>query len=218
MARRGLDRTVITETALALIDREGLDALTMRALGAELGVEAPSLYKHVAGKDDIVDGALDIVYTSMRVGVSDAPWQQRVHDYSNALRSAMLAHPNLAPLIATRPVFGAATLDLVEDLLQEATHIGFDLDDAIFVVDIIASFIIGHVLSQLSINPAIGADPQIVARLRAMLPEERYPRVRETLGNGPVDRDAEFAYGLRVLVCGLEAMLNASVTVPVGGD
>lgn len=218
MARRGLDREIITTAALELIDRDGLDALTMRALGAELGVEAPSLYKHVSGKDDIIEGVMDLVYASVRVGASDAPWQQRVHDYSNALRWAMLAHPHVAPLIANRPVLGAATLELVEDFLQEASDVGFDVQDSLYVVDTIASYIIGHVLAQLAINPDVGDDPEAIARIRALLPADRYPRVVATLGSGPVDRDREFTFGLNIIVAGLERLLELRGAEAIAGD
>lgn len=208
MTRRGLDRNMIAQAALALIDRDGLDALTMRALASELGVEAPSLYKHATGKDDILDGVLDIIYRELWLDPSDDPWQDRVRAYSRALRATMLAHPNAAPVMATRPVFGAETLSLLERVLGELYDMGLDATRSIFVCDVVVSYVMGHVLSQLSADPNIGADPDELARLRSMLPPDRFPRVRETLGNGPVDRDAEFELGLDLIVAGLEHMLT----------
>lgn len=206
MTRAPLNRELILDAALGLADGSGLDALTMRALGSVLGVEAPSLYKHVNGKEDILDGLTDRLYAQVSVGTSDGPWPGRMRDYAGALRQAILDHPNLAPLLATRPVFSPATLTLLEEALGELTDLNLAPQQAIQILDIIVGFVMGHALSELSGFDA-GLDPQQLANARALLPEEQFPRVRETLGK-PIDRDAEFDLGMDLLISGIAGLLD----------
>jgi TetR/AcrR family transcriptional regulator, tetracycline repressor protein len=207
MTRAPLNREAILDAALALADGNGLDALTMRALGSELGVEAPSLYKHVNGKEDILDGLTDRLYAQVRVGASEGPWPERMRVYAGALRRAILDHPNLAPLLATRPVFSPATLTLLEEALGELTDLDLAPQQAIQILDIVVGFVMGHALSELSAFDA-GLDPQQLAKARALLPEEQFPRVRETLGK-PIDRDAEFDLGMDLLISGIAGLIDS---------
>ena len=207
MRQRPLGRDTILDAAMALADQNGLDGLTMRALGAALGVEAPSLYKHVNGKEDILDGLTDRVYAMIEIGVHEEPWPDRVRRYATALRAGLLQHPALAPLIATRPVFTAASLSLVEGALDELTALGLADDAALYCVDTLVAFVTGHVLTELSAYEA-GLDPNSLASARAMLPEEQYRLVRRTLGLNPVDRDREFAFGLDLIVAGMHQFID----------
>ncbi len=209
MRREPLDRETIIDAAMALADRDGLDRLTMRALGSELGVEAPSLYKHVQGKEDILDGLTDRVYAAIEVGGRDQPWPDRVRRYATALRRALLDHPNLAPLVATRPIFSTTTLTVLENALGELVAIGLDQPRSVYTVDVLVSFVTGHVLSELAAFEA-GLDPAILAKTRHMLPEDQYRLVREALGSSPVNRDEEFAFGVELIIDGLHRLLAES--------
>ena len=128
--------------------------------------------------------------------------------YAGELRRAILDHPNLAPLIATRPVFSPATLTLLEESLGELTDLDLAPQQAIQVLDIVVGFMMGHALSELCAFGA-GLDPEQLAKARALLPGEQFPRVRETLGK-PIDRDAEFDLGMDLLVSGIAGLIGSS--------
>lgn len=210
MARQGLTRAQVIEAARQLVNREGLDALTMRKLSKDLHVEAPSLYSHVKNKSDILDGLAELVFGEVKVAPSDDPWQQRIGQYSRALRQALLANPNVVPVISVRPVISVSTLQLIEEALGELTVMGLSHRQAIFTLDTLVSFVMGHVLTELSANPIVsGHDPEAVAAARAALPAEIFPNVAKTLAEGIVDRNAEFEHGVAMLVAGIENLLAA---------
>src|SRR5690606_27337319 len=102
--RAGLTREAILDAALELADREGLKALSMRRLGAALGVEAMALYHHVDGKEALFDGLVEHVFaqTSARPS-SRRDWREWARAYAEELRSTLSAHPNVLPLVVSRP-------------------------------------------------------------------------------------------------------------------
>ena len=98
---------------------------------------------------------------------------------------------------------------MVEGALQELTDLGLDVGEAIYALDGLVSLVIGHVLSELATTNDGGTDPESLARVRALLPEEEFPRVRATLGRGPIDRTAEFEFGLHLMIDGIEKLLDS---------
>src|SRR5215470_10646554 len=106
-----LSRARICSEALALVDEEGLDALSMRRLGARLGVEAMSLYRHVRDKADLLDAihaaVLGDLGTVRSGGAAAGDWRALVAHMASALRTTLLRHPNVLPLFGTRPVRAA---------------------------------------------------------------------------------------------------------------
>ena len=100
---RALTAELLAERALAIIDAEGLEALTMRRLAADVGVKAPSLYNHIAGKDELVDGALRVMRAQFRLP-SPAPehWEQLMVAIFTEYRRVLAAHPNMIPLAGRR--------------------------------------------------------------------------------------------------------------------
>src|SRR5690348_15505571 len=110
-ARAGLSRSQILDAALAIVDRDGLKALTMRGLGAALGVEAMTVYHYVPTKDALVDGLVERIFTTA-AGPEGHPgdWRSRLRAYAESLRTTLLKHPGLLPVIA-RPAVTPATLD-----------------------------------------------------------------------------------------------------------
>ena len=103
--RAPLNRALIAETALSLIDERGLDQLSMRKLGAELGVEAMSLYNHVANKDDLLDAVADRLYEHILDAYTepDGPWRVRAAEMALSYVSVAAVHPNAFPLLVGRP-------------------------------------------------------------------------------------------------------------------
>lgn len=121
-----LTRQLLFERALAIVDSEGLDALTMRRLAGELGVQAPSLYNHVSGKDDLLDGALRVMRAQFRPP-SPAPrdWKLLMAAIFTEYRRVLSAHPNMMPL-AGRRLPGES-----DSGLEYLTSLGFSVDEAV---------------------------------------------------------------------------------------
>ena len=108
--RSPLSRERVLSAAMVLADTGGIEALTMRRLGQDLGVEAMSLYNHVAGKEDILDGITDLVFGEISVPSDRAGWKSAMRLRSVSARKALLRHPWASPLMQSRTKPGPATL------------------------------------------------------------------------------------------------------------
>jgi AcrR family transcriptional regulator len=142
---------------MALVDAEGVEALSMRRLGARLGVEAMSLYRHVRDKADLIDALHAAVLADLRPEPPDdgskrartAPgeeWRALLGGWCRALRTALLRHPNVVPLFVSRPVRSPeawATIDHARDAIVAA---GLPADAAEHGIRVAGIFTIGHVL------------------------------------------------------------------------
>src|SRR5215213_3110400 len=109
-ARPRLSRERVLQAAVRLADSGGLEALTMRRLGEDLGVEAMSLYKHVTNKDDLVDGMVDLVFAEIELPPSGAEWRTAMRERAVSVRSALIRHPWATALMQSRTAPGPATL------------------------------------------------------------------------------------------------------------
>src|ERR687894_3158370 len=101
--RQPLNRRRVLEEAVRFADREGLEALTMRKLGAELGVEAMSLYNHVPNKGALLDGMVEVLLGEVEIPPRSKDWEVRVRDGYRAFRRLAHEHPNVFPLLVQRP-------------------------------------------------------------------------------------------------------------------
>src|ERR1051325_8994243 len=99
-----LTREKIVEAASALVDAEGLDALSVRRLATELGVQGPSLYNHFATKAEIVDAVADAVIGQVDVSAFGAfPWDEALRRWARSYHAVLVAHPNVVPVLAQGP-------------------------------------------------------------------------------------------------------------------
>ena len=156
--RPPLSRERIVAAAIAFVDRRGLTALTMRRLGTELGVEAMSLYRYVAGRDDLLDGMVDQMVERLhldpscgRPGPGDG-WQAYLQWLAHGVRQLVQEHPHAFPLIATRHPAAPwlrpplRSLGVVEDFLSTLVARGFTDDGAVAAYRAFSSFLLGHLL------------------------------------------------------------------------
>jgi AcrR family transcriptional regulator len=145
-----LSRERICREALALVDEEGLDALSMRRLGARLGVEAMSLYRHVRDKRDLLDALHAAVIGDLQPAgeVGGECWRQLLGGLARALRNTLLLHPNVVVLFATRPVSAPEAVGTLEIVWAALEHAGFSPDDARRAVVVVGLHTIGHVLGE----------------------------------------------------------------------
>src|SRR5262245_27250699 len=147
--RTPLSRERVLRVALELVDREGVEALSMRRLGRELGVEAMSLYGYVASKQDLVEGVVEQVFRQMPL-IAPGPgmWQDRVRRHAGTYRAVLLAHPHVVPLVGGRPLVTDGTAAFVDSALAELCAIGLDLRTADRVLGVIAAYTLGQVAEQ----------------------------------------------------------------------
>ncbi|MGY1827251.1 TetR/AcrR family transcriptional regulator [Blastococcus sp. SYSU DS0541] len=159
--RAGLDRRRILGAAVEYIDANGLGALTMRRLGAHLGVEAMALYRYVPGREQLLDGVVESVvdelYGDPDVHLSAAHgWQDYLQRLAHGVRRIALAHPEVFPLVATRPPAAPwvrpplRSLRWVESFLDTLIGSGFTEDAAVAAYRAYSSFLLGHLLLEVS--------------------------------------------------------------------
>lgn len=198
-----ITRARVLDAALRLVNERGASALTMRALATELDIEAPSLYKHIANKDEILDGLCELVYGQVTVGELDDHWQSRMKAYASAFRNALLANRNVASILAVRPVATEASMMLVEAALSEFTRAGVSAETGRRLLNIIVGFVVGHVLSEVA-DPVQGAaEYDRLVEFRTALDPATFPLTLATVARSPADRDAEFELGLDLLIDGM---------------
>jgi TetR/AcrR family transcriptional regulator, tetracycline repressor protein len=205
-AKRGaLSRDRILAAALGIVDREGLEAISMRRLGEALGVEAMSLYNHVGNKAEILDGVFEAVLAELPPLSRAGSWTAVLKRRARSLRDVLRAHPNAIPLFATRPAVTPASLAQVEVALDVLRTAGFSAREALSAFQVLVAFVVGHSIATHA--PTSDASSPAYDRLD---PTE-YPRLREI---APLlathDLDAELELGLEALLAGLESRLKPS--------
>jgi len=207
-----LTRERIIVAAVAFVDTEGLEALSMRKLGAALGVEAMSLYNHVDNKDDVLDGILDHVLREVPLPDPSLPWAEQLRVLARGFRAAGLAHPGVLPMFGARrirTVEAFAPLERAYDILREA---GLDPDAALDAFLAMSSFVLGRVLldmGSLRVEPAEGTIDL------AAIPTDVHPRLVE-LQRAVVSSHSsrEFERGLDLLIAGIAGLFDAAPVDP----
>jgi AcrR family transcriptional regulator len=213
-----ITRELVLATALELIDRDGADALSMRRLAAALDRDPMILYRHASGKAALLDGVVETVLAQLRVDPADPDWAAQLRVVAREYRALALAHPNVVPLLVTRPLATPlalrprATLRPLEDILTLLTRAGFSGPDALHVYRALFGFLNGHVLNELQElveNPDETDDLLRLGLYR--LPISEFPLLRSlahTLAS--YDGAAELERGLDILLTGLATTLSPS--------
>ncbi|HWU85655.1 MAG TPA: TetR/AcrR family transcriptional regulator C-terminal domain-containing protein [Kofleriaceae bacterium] len=205
--REALSRERILRAALAIVDLEGLGAISMRRIGDALGVEAMSLYNHVAGKAAILDGIFEIILAEMPAAWPSSSWKSALRDRACALRVVLSAHPHALPLFATRPAVTPASIAHVEAVLDVLRSAGFSASHALSAMQVLLAFVVGHTLATHS--PAQPGEESRPAYDE--LSEAAFPRVLEVARLLPDhDVEQEFELGLEAMLEGLERYAGRS--------
>ena len=156
--REPLTREQIVEAAIRLVDREGLDALSMRRLGQELGAGATSLYWHVKNKDQLIDFILDEIVGEVRAEVPFAQgWRGLLAEVARAVRRVLIRHRHLASLLSERPTLGPNALEGIEWLMDALRREGFGVVDASLATNAIANWAAGYAVFECR-DPTFGPD------------------------------------------------------------
>ena len=198
-------RARVLDTALRIVNERGAERLTMRALATELEIEAPSLYKHVANKGEILDGICELVYGQVQVDVAGLPdeWDLRMKVYARAFRRALLDNRNAACILSTRPVATEGSMLLVEATLGEFVRGGVDAETGRRLLNIIVAFITGHVLSEVGTAQPGSAEHDHLIDVYSGLDPQLFPHTLSTVAKTPTDRDSEFELAVDLLIDGI---------------
>ncbi|MFJ8194995.1 TetR/AcrR family transcriptional regulator [Streptomyces sp. NPDC096094] len=204
-ARTPLSRERVIGTAMAVADEKGAAALTMRAIAEPLGVEAMSLYHHVAGREDILDGMVDAVFGEIDLPPRGTDWKSALRHRADSARAVLLRHPWAVGLMDSRSQPGPATLRHHDAVIGALRAGGFSVPMAAHAVSLIDSYLYGFVLQELSL-PFRGAaelDEVAGAILRDM-PADAYPHLTELATEHVLkpgyDYAGEFTFGLALIL------------------
>lgn len=168
-ARRPLDQMSIVSEAIRFIDEQGRERLTMRQLGARLGVEAMALYRYVPSREQLLDGVVEVLmdelYRDTMIDSRATTWQQYLEELAYAVRRLALAHPQVFPLVASRPPAAPwlrpplRSLRWVEGFLEGLDSYGFSHAASVATYRAFATFLLGHLLLETAAAVALPTDP-----------------------------------------------------------
>ena len=216
MAQRApLSRERVVEAALELVDSEGPDALTMRRLGRELGVEAMSIYEYTSGKDDLVVAVMERLLEELELPTFGHPdWKQRIRDVVGAWLRLAERHPKAFPLLYRERPFLPRDLFFPEEIYDALRQAGFDESATVSAYGAIALFVNGSLMRG---SPATSGTS---SRWDDAPPFDaaEFPRIAELLPHAhSLAWQTLFDRGLELLLSGLEAELTPAAHVPTQG-
>ena len=209
-----LTRERVLQAAVELADRDGLDGLSMRKLGQELGVEAMALYRHVRDKDDLLDGIIEVVVGQIERPKPGRDWTTSIRRQVMEARRVMLRHPWARRVLEERGTTGPAVLAYIESILAILHDGGFSLDLAHHTMHVLGSRFFGFtqdVFEDSSDGPSTESDAIAMGAMAAT-----FPRITELATSvshegvlGACDDDVEFAFGLDLILDGLARRIPA---------
>jgi len=204
---RSLTHAAIASAALAVIDRDGLAVLSMRAVAAELGRGTMSLYRYVDDREQVEGLVVDLVLNSVDTGPPpDAAWYERLELLAGRLRDAVGAHPAIVPLMLTHRHSSEGSRRWGEALLGALTDAGFAGQRRVIAFRAVLSHVLGALQVE-HLGPLLGEGTRVLAEL----PDGSYPLLAETARAARgVPPQREFRAGLRILLRGLGA------EIPIG--
>ena len=210
--REPLTRERVLRAGVELADERGVERLSMRELGRVLGVEAMSLYNHVANKDDLLDGMVDVVIAEVEVPATDVDWKGAMRRRAISARAAFARHPWAVRLVDTRASAGPARLRYFEAMIASLRRAGFSPGMAVDALSTLDGFVYGFGIHRLHVAEADPPDDVAMAEaLARWLPAAEYPYLNELIVEyvlpGGYDEAASFAFGLDLILDGLEARL-----------
>jgi AcrR family transcriptional regulator len=205
-----LSRERVIRTAVAVADEKGSAALTMRAIAAPLGVEAMSLYHHVKGREDILDGMVDAVFAEIGLPPRDTDWKSGMRHRALSARAALKRHPWAIGLMDSRSRPGPATLRHHDAVIGALRAGGLSVPMTAHAVSLIDSYVYGFVLQELSLPfTAEGDLEEVAGAILSDMPADAYPHLTELATEHVLkpgyDYADEFTYGLDLILDALGA-------------
>jgi AcrR family transcriptional regulator len=213
--RRPWNRAQVLRAAIDLADIGGIESLSMRKLGHELGGGTMSLYNHFSNKDDLLDGMIDSVFSEIELPAAEHNWKTSMRQRALSIRTVMTRHPWAIGLMESRRRPGPATLrhhDAVIGCLRDA---GFSLQLTAHAFSALDSYIYGFALQETSL-PFDSAEEtaEVAQMILQQLPADQYPHLAELTVQHVLqpgyDYGDEFAFGLDLILDGLDRARSAS--------
>jgi AcrR family transcriptional regulator len=197
---RSLTTNRIAAAALAVIDRDGLAALSMRGVAAELGMGTMSLYRYVTDREQLEELVVDLVLSTVDVTRPErAPWPRQVAILVERVRNAVSAHPDVVPLTVTHRHTSRSLQRWAESVLTVLTEAGFTGLHRVIALRTLLSYVIGAIQLE-----HVGALSGPATAAMANLPPNEFPLLSQTARNAhPISSDEEFRRGLTILLRGL---------------
>jgi AcrR family transcriptional regulator len=216
--RAPLSRERVLRAAIALADAAGVEALSMRKLAKELGVEAMSLYNHVANKDDILDGIVDMVFGEIEPPSTEVDWKAAMRQRAISTREALRRHPWAIGLMEARPKPGPANVQLHEAVLKCLREAGFSLPATVHAYSVQDSYIYGFALQENALPAALDTPEggaEVAARVLAATPGAdelpySFEMVAGHIATSGYNFTEEFEFGLDLILDGLERLRDGA--------
>jgi AcrR family transcriptional regulator len=213
--RAPLNRERVFHAAVALADEQGIESLTMRALGEELGVEAMSLYYYVANKDELLDGMVDLVYSEIELPSGEADWKAAMRQVATSAHEALSRHRWAITLMETRTRPGPANLRHHDSVIRTFREAAFSIKQAIHGFSVLDSYISGFALQELTLPFDTPEElAEAAESILAQFPADEYPYLAETITEhvtkSGYDYADEFEVGLDLILDGLERLRDTA--------
>ena len=215
--RAPLTRERVLRAAVAVADRDGLEAVTMRKLAKDLGVEAMSLYNHVANKDDLLDGMIDIVFGEIDPPVPGGDWKAAMRRRAIATRAALARHRWATGLMEGRASPGPANFRLHDAVLGRLREAGFSVEMTIHAYSVQDAYIYGFALQEKALPFDSAEQAAAVARMQTRQFEAAladHPHLAEVVGGhvaqSGYDFDTAFLFGLDLILDALDRLRDAA--------
>jgi AcrR family transcriptional regulator len=213
-----VSRPMILQAALGIIDRDGIEGLSMRRLSEEVGRDPTVLYRHVPSKAALLDGVAEIVLGQLRVDTADPDWAGQLRTVAHEFRRLALEHPNVVALLVTRPLATPlgqrppGMLRPLEDVLALLTSAGFSGADALHIYRVLFGYLHGHILTELQEVIERPEETDDVLRLGLhRLAVTEFPQVRALASVlASYDGAAELDRGLDLMFFGLTATVSTA--------
>jgi AcrR family transcriptional regulator len=207
--RAPLTRERVLAAATAIADAEGLAGLTMRSLARELCVQPMSLYHHVANKEEILDGVVDVVFTQIHFPADDLDWRRAMRERADSARAVFRRHPWAIGLVGTRTSPGLATLQHHDAVIGNLRRAGFSVPMAAHAFALLDSYTYGFALQEATLPFDRDTVAEVANAMIDQFPSDLFPHLAEMATEHVMqpgyDFGDEFGYGLELILDGLEA-------------
>jgi AcrR family transcriptional regulator len=211
--RQRLTREKVLRAALDFVDANGLAALSMHKLGAELGVQGMSLYSHVANKDALLDGIVEaMTWEAQMPPAGGTNWRDALRYLAGEIRGIILRHPAAAPLLVSRPVMPTRRLEQVDAYTRLLMEAGFTEDQAMDVLRTVVMYAHGYALAEACFTACAGCGPwpqdelSQMRRVTQMVPRDAPDHLLRLamLFCGRCNMDDQFNLGIELMIRGLD--------------
>jgi AcrR family transcriptional regulator len=206
-----LNRERVFQAAVGLADERGLESLTMRALGEELGVEAMSLYHHVANKDELLNGMVEVVFSEIELPTTDVDWKTAMRRRAISTREALARHRWAVGLLGSSTSPGPASFRLVNAVLGCLREAGFSVENAAHGYSALDAYIYGFALQEKTLPVDTPEElAEAAENVSRQFSADEYPHIAETISEhvtkSGYDFADEFEFGLDLILDSLERL------------